>query len=321
MGVYVVWSVEDLKDIALTRRNNKFDTIIAITGRRGMSKSTLGVKLGFKLGFSPEKDLIYDRENLLQALEDWDRYIDGDEIINSAYKREFYELDQIELIKILNMYRDHRHVLVFCIPVFWDLDKPLRDMVTLRIDMQRKGFGVIHKPLTLAYTNDPWDQKYNEKVERSWMTKGGVTKAKFWKLTTFIGFIRFGPLDPRQEAHYQDIKNKRRAEVKAKKLAMKEAKLNPQVAIDPSKELYSRVLKMIKENGIQRSELDRVAYLNGIKTATFWGNLNKMLKDEGSPKTLWQMLPKESRKKVITSTVQRIDELGYPSPISSSKED
>lgn len=321
MGSYLLWTVEDLKELSINRRQNKFDTIVCITGRRGMSKSTLGVKLGYKLHFQPERDLVYDRDNLLEALEGWDRFIDADEIINSAYKREFYDLDQIELIKILNMYRDHRHVIVFCIPNFWDLDKPLRDIVSLRIDMVRRGFGVLHKPLSLAYTNDPWDQKYNEKVERSWLSRGGRTKAKYWKLTTFIGFIRFGPLDPRQEEAYQRIKDERRAGIKAKKQAIKEAKINPQTNVDPKKELYERTLKLVKDKRIQRSELDMIAFANGIKRETFWSALNKMLKDEAHPETLWQLLPKVTKRKLITSTVGGTDELGYPQALSSSKED
>ena len=36
----IIWSINDLIDIAKTRQNNKFDMIIAVSGARGNSKSS-----------------------------------------------------------------------------------------------------------------------------------------------------------------------------------------------------------------------------------------------------------------------------------------
>jgi len=287
---YIFWSIKDLAQISKSRRDNEFDCIICFCGPRGNSKSTGGYKLGLELNFKAERDLVYNREKLIEALEDWERVIDGDEIINSAYKREFYNLDQIELIKLLNMYRDHRHVIIFCIPNFWDLDKPLRDLVKIRIDMKKRGLGEVHAPLNMSYANDTWDQKMNERIERSWIRTGGKVKRKPWKLTTFIGYLKFGKLHPDQEEKYKRLKNEARERLRDKKKAQKEG-------MKDLKELnfYQHLLKLIKEKKVTKEGLNSVCLANGLKYTSVVSNLNNRLKNEGHNKTLKDFLVKLSQ--------------------------
>lgn len=292
---YIFWSISDLAKISRGRRINEFDCIICICGKRGNSKSTLGYKLGLDLGFKPERDLVYSREKLIDALENWERVIDGDEIINSAYKREFYNLDQIELIKLLNVYRDHRHIIILCIPNFWDLDKPLRDLVRIRIDMKKKGFGEVHASLDMSYINDCWDQNMNEKIERSWARVDGKVKRKAWKLTTFIGFIKFGRLPPDQEAKYKRLKNEARADLRLQKDLKKEG-MNSQKELD----FYQNLLKLIKDGKITKETLPSVCLANGLKYTSVVSNLNNRLKNEGHDKTLKDFLVKLSQEVLET---------------------
>lgn len=318
---YVFWTIEDLAQVARTRKKNKFDTIICFCGDTGNSKSTGAIKFCQRAGeFKIEKDTVYDRDAFIQAIEDWGRVLLGDEMINTAYKREFYNLDQIEMVKLLNMYRDHLHIIAICIKNFWDLDKPLRDLVDVRVDLQRRGFGVVHKPLSLSYTNDPWDKNNNEKIERSWLEKGGGMKPKWWRLTTFIGFLSYGPLDPRQEAHYQEIKDKGRKDLKEKRDKAKEEKRNPQKAIDPTVQVYERTLALIKEGKLNREDVTKIAITNGIKDATFMSNLNNLLKNAGNTETIWQLLKSQTKQNLINSTSVGIDELGFRTPSISPKE-
>jgi len=300
MKHWVIWDLEDIANICRKRRENKFDCIIAFTGSRGNGKSTAGYKLGLKLKFNPDKDIIFDREELLEALNDWDRVIDGDEIINSAYKRDFHNIDQIELIKLLNMFRDHKHIIIFCIPNFWDLDKGLRDLVKIRVDMIRRGVGVLHAPLGLNYTNDAWDKAVNEKIERKWARLGGRTKPKYWQLTTFQGFLNFGALRPHEEEKYQRIKNEKRELLRQKKAFLK---IDERVA-DKTTLLYQRTLEYLQKGDLSKDDLIKSAYLNGITYNSFTAELNKRLKESGETKSIAEYLKKIKKDKIEASKPQ-----------------
>lgn len=312
---YIFWTIKDLGKIARARRSKEFDCIICFCGPRGNSKSTGGYKLGLELNFKAEKDLVYDRDELLEALEDWDRVIDGDEIINSAYKREFYNLDQIELIKLLNMYRDHRHVIILCIPNFWDLDKPLRDLVKIRVDMKKRGLGEVHAPLSMSYTNDTWDQKMNEKIERSWIRSGGKVKRKPWKLTTFIGYLKFGKLHPDQEEKYKRLKNEARERLRDQKKAHKEGLKDLQEL-----NFYQNLLKLIKDKKVTKDGLQQICLTNGLKYTSVVSNLNNRLKNEGHSKTLKDFLVRlsqDKQEKHINSTVSRDNQSSQKKEVSA----
>ena len=280
---YVFWTIKDLADIATIRRNKEFDCIIAFCGARGNSKSTGAYKIGLQLKFNAEKDIIYDRNSLLQALEDWNRIIDGDEMINSAYKREFYNVEQIELIKLLNMYRDHQHVIIFCIPNFWDLDKALRDLIKIRIDMHKRGFGEVHVPLQMSYISDSWDKKNNEKIERIWVEKRN--KRKPWLLSTFAGFIKFGKLAPDQEKKYKRIKNEAREKLREDKEARKKN-------MESKKELdfYTTTFELLQDNRLTKEGIFALSKMSGKKIFTIRDNLRKMLREKGDNRPLAELI-------------------------------
>jgi len=286
---YVVWKIKEIAQMALKRIANEFDCIICFCGVRGNSKSTGAYKLGLALHFKPKRDIIYDRDKLIKALNDWDRVIDADEMINSAYKREFYQADQISLIKLLNMYRDHRHVLIFSIPNFWDLDKPMRDMVKIRIDMIRRGVGVVHFPLQLSYTNDAWDTKLNQKIERKFVKSNNIYKPNYRRLTTFAGYLRFGKLTTKQELNYKFLKNLRREE-----LRIKNENENPsKKKLD---NIYDNMVEAIKEGSfIDMKPIEMMARLNNTKYSLMKTHIQNRLKDAGLP-TLMSLLKINKRK-------------------------
>lgn len=267
----IIWTLSDLTFMARKMQENKFDLIIAFCGSRGLSKSTLAYKLGLKLKFKPKRDLIYSRDELRKALNGWNRTINADEMINVAYKRDFFNMDQIELIKMLNMYRDHQNILMMCVPNFWDLDKPLRDLVKIRIDMLRRGFGAIHTQLKNFYSNDPWDSKNNEKIERGWNIRG-ILRPQYNRLSTFKGFIKFGKLSPKQEEKYQRIKNDKRAVLFEDKDIVDK---------DEADGFYKRTIEMLREGKIVREELEKICLVNKLKITNVATSINHRLANSG----------------------------------------
>ena len=121
----------------------------------------------------------------------------------------FTKEEQKKLIKMLNMYRDSCNVLICCVPNFYDLDKQFRSLVKIRINIVRRGLGVLHVPTQSAYCSDPWDLRINEKIERKWLQKN-VFKPNYKRLSTYRGMIAFNDLTPNQREIYEQIKQEKR---------------------------------------------------------------------------------------------------------------
>lgn len=288
----VKFSVKELRQVCLNRQVNKYDGILAITGERGSGKSTIAYHIAKKIkGFRPKFDLIYDLDTLKKRLEKWDKIVIVDEAIYTAYKREWQKKGQIELIKQLNAYRDHRNIVILCIPTFWDLDKPLRQMCFMRVDVIKRGTGVVHKPLKSNYTQDNWDSYNNEKVER--VSILGRKRPRFQKLSTFKGYIKFRPLSEKEEDKYQKIKNEQRNN-------LYEKEKEPEIQDDK----FQRLIKGIKNGLVDKKFLDNYANMQGIQYNGLAQSINRRLKLAQDGETLKGLLDNTNQMQI--QTIQKI---------------
>mgnify|MGYP006285636123 CR=1 FL=1 len=221
MAIYLKWSLQRLVKSICDRLLNRFDVFIIIEGRRGLGKSTLGYKLmllvrremkrrgvvGYQ--FKPRRDLLYQRKEVLKFFHDWKRSGMADEMINVTFNRDFYNEDQKDVIKMINMNRDHNNFFVACVPQFKNLDSQIKNLCSMKITVVRRGTAIIHMPNRTVYSSDIWDERFNEKIERAWL-KGGISNPRYSRLTTFRGFLNFPKLTEQQELLYQSIKDEKR---------------------------------------------------------------------------------------------------------------
>lgn len=221
MGVYILWSLKRLVNAICNRLLNRFDAFIIIEGKRGLGKSTLGYKIlklvklemqkreikGYR--FKPNFDLLYTKKEVLKFFHKWQHSGMADEMINVTFNRDFYNEDQKDIIKMINMNRDHNNLFIACVPQFKNLDSQIKNLCSMKITVVRRGVAIIHMPNKTVYSSDIWDERINEKIEREWL-KGGVSNPKYSRLTTFRGFLRFPKLTDKQEAIYQRIKDEKR---------------------------------------------------------------------------------------------------------------
>lgn len=221
MAVYLMWSLKRLVKAICDRLLNRFDVFLVIEGRRGLGKSTLGFKLmllvrremkrrgieGYQ--FLPKRDLLYQRYEVLKFFHKKNHSGMADEMINVSFNRDFYHEDQKDLIKMINMNRDHNNFFIACVPQFKNLDSQIKQLASMKITVVRRGIAIIHMPNQTVYSPDIWDERVNEKIERTWI-KGGVSNPRYSRLTTFRGFLRFPKLTDKQENVYQDIKDHKR---------------------------------------------------------------------------------------------------------------
>lgn len=287
MGKYIVWSLKDLCEVIQQMIDNKFDCNIIIDGKRGLGKSTLGSKIFYRLGFTPWKDIVYSREDVIKAFATKHKgRIFADEMINVSYGRDFWDSDQKTLIKIMNMYRDSCNVFIGCVPVFAQLDKHFQSLIKIRLTVISRGVALIQRQLSSIYTNDPWDIKNNQKLESKWLARKG-SKPTYSQLSTFIGVLKFSDLTPNQREEIDKVK----AEKRSKVVQLKEGDVVEENAVD---RIFDRVIK-----GTMTTQLLRdFCNLTNQKYDTMRNGLNRKLKTipEYANTTLQDLLKKAEDK-------------------------
>ena len=247
--------------------------------------------------FNPERDIMFSREDVMQGLQTR-RFgkIFADEMINTAYNRDFFAGEQKELIKWLNMYRDNHNILIGCVPNFYDLDTQVRKLCKFRITLIERGVGIFQVAKSSMYINDPWETRVNEKIEMKWKN-GKSKKTLYKKLTTYKGLISFGALSDKQEVIYTKLKRQKREEM-----------LNKDIEIDPkNKPYYVQAIELIKSGVINSMDLlNKFLDVHKVKYYSGHDRIRKELKQMGVQDGIVKLfkLPKEvkiSTPSIITS--------------------
>jgi hypothetical protein len=256
----VMWSNEKFISMIVEILLNNFDCFIIIEGSRGIGKSTMAYHIAkcvyyyfnnlkrrtdmtkFKVDkdsyiFNPETDLLYKRKQVLEFFNQWRKIGIADEMINVAFNRDFYAEEQKNLIKMINMNRDHYNLFIACVPQFQTMDNQVKNLCKIRLTVVRRGMAIIQTPNRSVYSKDKWDSQINEKIEREWLTRG--RKPKYTRLTTYRGFIKFPDLSEREKERYFKIKNEQRNIIYREEMAINE---DGKPIIDPIENFADRLI-------------------------------------------------------------------------------
>ncbi len=284
------WSIKDIVDIMRGRINNKFDFNFVVSGPTGMGKSTLIYKILSRFnGFKPKKHIVYSRREVIELIESQKKgFIFDDEAIRTGYNRNFFEEEQKRLIQIMSMYRDNFNIYASAIPHFYTLDKHFRSLIRMHLHVVKRGLAIIHVPNTnMLYSDDQWDVKKNQKIEDGWSNKRNKNrsfKSPHHKLSTFLGYVRFGDLPKKQRIIYEDIKTTKRKTIYD----------GEQDEFNPQKRFEDKVFEMVINRKITRDELQGACRIDGKKFSSVSVSLSRMLKDNGVKETLGQLLQQPS---------------------------
>ena len=284
--VVVRWSITKMIQMIVMTLQNKFDCFIVIEGNRGLGKSTLAIQLArgvsreFKkqgstdYKFNWRNSLIYTKKETKHFWHKWKSTGIGDEMINVAFNRDFYNEDQKDIIKMMNMNRDHCNFFLACVPQFQTLDNQIKGLCKIRLTVVRRGICIIQTPNRTIYIKDRWDSATNEKIERGWLAKG-IKNPHYTKLTTFRGVMKFPKLREKSEIKYQQVKDDKRNLV-----AKEEMGIDPD---DPENaDPYEVAMEMLVEGKIRNGTfLDGFAQANNIIPATFKSQLRSRLQGSG----------------------------------------
>lgn len=246
------WTINELANETKKRIENRYDSIILISGVTGSGKSNFAIKfLNHFEGFILKNMLVYNRTEMIKMIQNFEHsYIFADELIKNLNKRKFYDTEQIELIQNLAMYRSSGNVFVGCVPIFWSLDSELLKLVSCHIHIIKRGIGAIFFPKEgRLFNSDIWYVRQSQKLEDDFdkiQNKKPSAKINWRKYPTFAGFIFFNPLTPKQEQEYEILKDTKR------KLL-----INPD-GKEIKEDFYEKILKIIKEGNLTEMELLKI---------------------------------------------------------------
>lgn len=263
----------------------EFDCFIIIEGNRGLGKSTLAIhltrgiarefkKLGSDLyKFNWNRCLIYTKKETKQFWHKWRSSGIADEMINVTFNRDFYDEEQKDIIKMINMNRDHCNFFIACVPQFQTLDAQIKNLCKIRITVVRRGLAIIQTPNRTIYIKDKWDTATNEKIERDWIKKG-IRNPHYTKLSTFRGMMKFPKLKEASEIKYKEVKDRKRNLVAKEEMGIDDA----EVEKDPIKDTIKKLKEGKVRNGVF---LDGLAYAYDLNPTSFKNRLRSELNKEG----------------------------------------
>jgi KaiC/GvpD/RAD55 family RecA-like ATPase len=217
---------------------------LELTEEEFISKILL-LKQNKEYKFNPRKALVYTQDELQKSLASWHNISIPDEMINITFNRDFFSEKQKDIIKMINMFRDHENLTLACVPQFQNLDNQIKNLTKMKITVKKRGTAIIHTPNQTVYCKDKWDQATNEKIEREWIIKK-ITRPNYSKLTTFRGLVKFPPLTKKQEAMYQEIKNQKRSVV---------LKDDMHIKVEEKDDPFQKILKVLIDGGVKNGHV------------------------------------------------------------------
>lgn len=268
--------MRELAEALRNRQSNEFDANFMVDGPRGNGKSTFIWKLLTEVGnFHPRQDIVFSRADLMKCLKRKFTCIMADEMINSAHNRDFYAGQQKELIKMFNMYRDNFNILGGAVPFFYDLDPQVRKFIKMRITVIDRGVAVVQFARSSLYSNDPWETQINQKIEMKWvnnMQKGIPTKPNYRRLSTFKGYVHYGPMSKTDSILYKKLKEEKRNNLMETE---KEEKGNAK------NERYDALYNMLKRGELRTDHITALSVGLGINKNSLFQALKVRLVKEG----------------------------------------
>jgi len=164
----------------------------------------------------------------------------------------------------------------------------LRSLIKIHVHVVRRGIAVLHVAKEgRIFSSDPWDSKVNQKIEETIDKKAKLNPDKlpdYSKMTTFRGYIYFNDITDLQKKLYQEIKDTKRKEIHKKEMEEEQAK-------DPINQAYNSIVDMLLDGKYKTMvELERNAFVLGIKVTSFKNRVREYLRERGEERPLSQIL-------------------------------
>jgi hypothetical protein len=200
--------------------NVQKDTAMIVTGYPGEGKSVLAREIAkhFDKKYNDERNCIYSRKEFMSKVENFppSAFV-LDEAINLLYKRDWNTGAQKELVKILNICRSKKHLLIFVQPEFNDLDKDIRNSrIRLWVYAIKRGVAAAFKPeRSIGGGEDPWNIAENNKIVKGFVNKFGQTIGTIegaFRTKNFLTYLRWSDISKEEYNVYEEVKDTKKYE-------------------------------------------------------------------------------------------------------------
>jgi len=207
-------NVEQLSEFLADVLRSDREAIICVDGFKGEGKSVLMAKLAVatakivRTPFSFSGNMTWLRDELRQWIDPGEQQkpemscLIADEIVSMFFGREWFDSDQVDAVKLLNMCRDRHLLLLGAVPNFWELDKAFRTQVRYWIHVERRGIGWMFMQSKNAGAKDKWCQR---EIEKLWDKTGSAVKAR-----NFVCRVVWDDWTESQRDKYLKIRNTKR---------------------------------------------------------------------------------------------------------------
>jgi len=204
----------------------ELDATICLSGFVGEGKSTLAlqiVKSYYNITTLKQfKDfcenwMFYERKALKdKIMNNHMKCLVADEAVNMLFKRDFMKGNQKDLLKIMDVCRDHNHLFIFNIPSFWALDgHTVQTRTRLWIYVEKQKYAHIFAPIRNMFARDVWFRDYNMKLF--------MKHKRFTKSPNYITSISFDPLSAAEYRVYKKVKDEKKFVLEEEKDALDDA--------------------------------------------------------------------------------------------------
>lgn len=215
--------IESMKAFAkmlIERTKANFDNIVIVESGsvKGTGKSTFSMDLsmqicilmGYKyellevVVFDPTNEKIVERVKVKPDA--WPIHVD--EASKVAYKRNYNDDAQKNLIVFINVCRKHHKIIIINNPTFWGLDKDLLELADFRVTILKRGLAIVRGKISNPETMDKWLRKDTDemikKMCRNEMDVDGMINV-LRKVPNYLFEIRYEELPQEFYKNYEEL--------------------------------------------------------------------------------------------------------------------
>jgi hypothetical protein len=253
-----------------------FDVLAAVTGPKGVGKSSLAIQISRKIlefqdkEFEPERHVAYLYEDVIDKINELDEHepLIIDEAVNVMMSEDWNKIESKYLKKVFAKLRV-RHLIVFlCIPEFSWLDKKYREgMVNFWLFVPTRGFFILFTPKIFTAKEDKWELDRLENILKG-MNYSDIVKEKELtknlesRIATLPTHLTLGAFEPVPKEIYEKYLELRKAAIEKSSeqgevLKIEASKIPILIKINEMKNLGITNKEIAKQLGISEAAVSK----------------------------------------------------------------
>jgi len=227
---------KEMRNLFLDRNQIKKDNLVIISGRRGVGKTTLALKLamGFtdpekiqenytKSGredilknytpFNMEDNLVFTKKEMESLVMNQRKgIILNDESIVGVSRRNSMTKDNKNLMRTITINRKNLNTIFLLLPSVEDIDVSILQYASMWLHVDSRGVAVLMLPSKQSvFGRAAWDVQAMKKLNDSVMVSNPrIKQMPYWIYPNFYGYILFNKLSPKVEEKYLEIANRKK---------------------------------------------------------------------------------------------------------------